>query len=163
LGSNTTHGRQRTPADKAYSVAKAFEEFPDASDRLIAEMCKVSPTFVGSRRSTVHVDSSAAAGQRRCGRDGKTRRMPGTQTAATASTQPEAGQTRQPTEPTSVATAASATGAENFQPSQKKERFQLPPGFDATKYPHYSVQISIRDLLISARTLSNHETCPGVD
>ena len=80
LRSNHVNAERRTDADKKYSVEKALKEFYERSDRVIAEMCGVSPTFVGKRRelmsepSTVHVDSSAKAAQKtRVGRDGKKR------------------------------------------------------------------------------------------
>ena len=82
LGSNTEHGYRRTPADKRYAVGKALAEFPDLSSRMIAELCRVSPTFVGeirknSQMSTVHVDSSGdSALEKRVGQDGKARRVP---------------------------------------------------------------------------------------
>lgn len=82
LGANKGHGLRPTPSDKRYAVDRTLSEFPDHSDRQVAEMCNVSPTFVGSRRrrqATVHVDSSA--GGPRLGKDGKRRRMPQTKSA----------------------------------------------------------------------------------
>lgn len=82
LGSNTEHGYRRTAADKRFAVIKAFQEFEGQSDRSYADMCQVSPTFVGNIRrelfpATVHNDSSeGTADPKRVGKDGKKRRMP---------------------------------------------------------------------------------------
>lgn len=81
LGANETHGLRRSVEDKRYAVDKALREFVELSDRAIAEMCHVSPTFVAGRRdlqkTTVHVDSSSGDEQpKRLGRDGKARRQP---------------------------------------------------------------------------------------
>jgi hypothetical protein len=91
LKSNHAHGLRRSAADKCYAVDKALKEFPDRSDRMVAEMCGVSPTFVGKRRelvpepSTVHEDSSAKpAAKTRVGRDGKRRKLPGPKGGAQA-------------------------------------------------------------------------------
>lgn len=94
-GANSRHGLTRTPEDKARAVEimLADLEWSTWSDRLIAEHCRVSPTFVGRVRrkvqedgacdSTVHVDSSkdedgedGAAPATRVGKDGKRRKAP---------------------------------------------------------------------------------------
>ena len=84
LRSNHTNAERRSVADKCYAVAKALKEFPDRSDRMLAEMCGVSPNFVGKQRelmaepSTAHEDSSGKPTQkRRVGRDGRRRKLPG--------------------------------------------------------------------------------------
>lgn len=46
LGSNTDHGLRRTNADKRRAVEIALKEFPDSSDRVIADICAVSHPFV---------------------------------------------------------------------------------------------------------------------
>ena len=91
LMSNHTNGERRSVEDKCYAVDKTLKVFPDRSDRRIATMLAVSPTFVGKRRelmpkaSTVHVDSSAEPAQKtRVGRDGKRRKMPGPKGCAQA-------------------------------------------------------------------------------
>lgn len=89
LKSNHAHGLPRSVADKCYAVDKALKEFPDHSDRMLAEMCGVSPNFVGKHRelmaepSTAHEDSSAKpAAKTRVGRDGRRRKLPGTKVGA---------------------------------------------------------------------------------
>ena len=103
LGSNATHGQRRTTADKAYAVTKALREFKDRSDRAIAVICAVSPTFVGTCRkdleqpSTVHADSSTQdEPEKRRGRDGKARRAPKKRSKATETARSSAGD--QPTQ-----------------------------------------------------------------
>ena len=82
LGANVQHGYRRTPEDKHFAVCKALGEFGDVSDRKIADICKVSPTFVGKVRkevelTTVRVDSQdPTPEQKRVGKDGVARRMP---------------------------------------------------------------------------------------
>jgi hypothetical protein len=58
-GVNATHGLRRTNEDKQRAVLKLLEdrEWSRWSDREIARQCKVSPTFVGAVRATVHADS----------------------------------------------------------------------------------------------------------
>jgi hypothetical protein len=106
LKSNHTHGSRRTAEDKIYAVDKALREFQGRSDRMVAEMCGVSPTFVGKRRelmpepSTVHVDSSAKpAPKTRVGRDGRCRKLPGPKGGAQAkSTQKPQAEGQSPAE-----------------------------------------------------------------
>lgn len=50
LGANTEHGLRRTNADKRRVVEVGLKEFPKLSDRGLAEICKVSNTFVGEIR-----------------------------------------------------------------------------------------------------------------
>jgi len=40
--------------------------------------------------------------------------------------------------------------------SRSKQPLKLPPAFDPSKYPHYSVQSSIYSLLLSALNMSEH-------
>ena len=66
-GANARHGLPRTNADKRRAVTLALEHFAKKSDRTIATMCHVSPTFVGKVRAQLStVDTS------REGADGKT-------------------------------------------------------------------------------------------
>lgn len=72
LSANARHGLKRTNADKAKAVRVALGEWPELSDRAIAEACAVSNTFVGSVRNQLStVDRSP-----RKGLDGKTRALP---------------------------------------------------------------------------------------
>ena len=65
---------------KRHAAALALREFAHLSDRMIAGMCGVSQTFMGSvRRELSTVDSCGA----RTGRDGKARRLPAKAVAAT--------------------------------------------------------------------------------
>ena len=69
-GTNTVHGLKRTTSDKQNAVKTVLtnplvsrdEHGNPWSDRAIAKICKVSPTFVGKERAalTVHVDSHRA-------------------------------------------------------------------------------------------------------
>ena len=49
------------------------------------------------------------------------------------------------------------------QPSQR-EPSKVPPNFDPSRYPHYSVQSTIFSLLLSALNMSEHyERFPGAE
>lgn len=50
IEANTTNGLPRTNADKRHPARLALQEFPGLSDRAIADMVKLSPTFVGGVR-----------------------------------------------------------------------------------------------------------------
>jgi uncharacterized ParB-like nuclease family protein len=67
LGANATHGLRRSNSDKRKAVRVALGEFPDLSNRAIAEMCKVSDPFVSKLRPEVLTVSTSRIGQ-----DGKT-------------------------------------------------------------------------------------------
>lgn len=46
----------------------------------------------------------------------------------------------------------------------EKQPLSLPPDFDPTKYPHYSVQSSVYSLLLSALSMAEHyERVPGME
>jgi hypothetical protein len=76
LGCNAHHGLRRTNADKRHAVAIALREFPQLSDRALAEMCLVGNDLVGEmRRAQLSVSDSCAV-QTRVGLDGKVRRLP---------------------------------------------------------------------------------------
>lgn len=120
LGANQGHGLRPTRSDKRYAVDRTLSEFPDHSDRQLAEMCGVSPTFVGNRRRrlpTVHVDSSRTS-PTRLGRDGKQRKMPKRQSARSdktgASASSDAAHARETAE-------APSTGSKQGEPNSKPE------------------------------------------
>jgi uncharacterized ParB-like nuclease family protein len=70
LRANDQHGRRRTNADKRKSVEIALKEFPDQSDRSLAEMCAVDKSLVASIRRRV-ADSTTYVPHKRIGKDGK--------------------------------------------------------------------------------------------
>lgn len=76
LRANVKHGRRRTNADKRKTVEIALKEFPDQSDRSLAEMCAVDKSLVASIRRQV-ADSTTCASHKRIGMDGKAYRSPG--------------------------------------------------------------------------------------
>ncbi|MCE9613103.1 MAG: ParB/RepB/Spo0J family partition protein [Lentisphaerae bacterium] len=67
LKANSSHGKQRSKADKRRAVTLALAEFSDLSSRQISELCDVSHTFVETVRSGGNVATSAT----RIGADGK--------------------------------------------------------------------------------------------
>lgn len=73
LGANSTHGLRRTNKDKRRAVEIATGEFPQLSDRQLAEICKVDHKTVARYRPKTE--------EKRIGADGKERAMP-TQPAA---------------------------------------------------------------------------------
>jgi hypothetical protein len=141
LGANTSHGLPLTAEDKRRAVGLALENFRQMSDRAIADMVKVSPTFVGrvrgQRPSTV--DSSI-----RLGRDGKRRALPRRQPRGSASRQPDS----QPRPPQPAALEQTETGRESPAPEQLSRVWQrlekllddqvgkLPPGQMAAMAAH---------------------------
>ena len=73
IEANAVHGLARSNKDKRRAVELALHEFPDFSEHVIADLCKVSQPFVGKvRRQLITVISS----EPRVGRDGKRRKMP---------------------------------------------------------------------------------------
>ena len=75
LGANVAHGLKRTNADKRRSVELALAEWPNVSDRQIAEICAVNHHLVADARSAQLGDSpSSPEPQPRIGKDGKTRK-----------------------------------------------------------------------------------------
>ena len=60
LGCNVDHGLRRSNADKRHAVEIASREFPNMSDRAIADVCKVSNTFVGEIRPAIAEELEAA-------------------------------------------------------------------------------------------------------
>src|SRR5262245_49710584 len=71
VGSNGTHGLRRTNADKmqAVQLLLADKEWAAWSDRVIADACKVSHTFVSGVRASV--GNVANRGRKRTGRNGR--------------------------------------------------------------------------------------------
>lgn len=76
LGANQEHGLRRTNEDKERAVAIALsdEEWRTWSDRRLAAMCGVSPTFVGTVRATFQVSTVDTEGSE-IGKTGKTPRV----------------------------------------------------------------------------------------
>jgi ParB-like chromosome segregation protein Spo0J len=77
LGANVQHGLRRSNADKRRAVIIAIKEFPDLSDRAIADMCGVGHHLVGEVKNQLGESPSSKP---RLGLDGK-RRKPSTQRA----------------------------------------------------------------------------------
>lgn len=71
LGANATNGVHRNNADKRNAVEIALEEWPDRANPVIAEICKVSPELVRTRRSELTKSGKIAKAERVVGRDGK--------------------------------------------------------------------------------------------
>lgn len=73
LGANVANGLRRTNPDKRRCVEIALREFPDWSDRKIAEVCGVSDHTVGNVRKEKNDSCENFAPDRttRTGRDGK--------------------------------------------------------------------------------------------
>lgn len=67
LGANATNGLFRTTADKRHAVEVALEEWPDRSNPVLAEICKVSVEFVRKQRQSSSVPPPATV----TGKDGK--------------------------------------------------------------------------------------------
>jgi hypothetical protein len=73
---NRTNGLRRTNADKRHSVFLALREFPNVSDRTLADMCGVSHPLVADARKQLEESSSSPASDKRTGKDGRTRKLP---------------------------------------------------------------------------------------
>jgi len=67
LGANAANGLFRTAADKRHAVEIALEEWPDRSNPVIAEICKVSVEFVRQQRKRSALPQPTTV----TGRDGK--------------------------------------------------------------------------------------------
>lgn len=82
VGANTSHGLRRTNADKRYAVTLLLKdaEWQEWSDRVIAEKCGVSHTFVASARAQLatvascHNRQDTKSPTKTKGRDGKRRK-----------------------------------------------------------------------------------------
>ncbi|HET7624383.1 MAG TPA: ParB N-terminal domain-containing protein [Verrucomicrobiae bacterium] len=71
LRANALHGLKRTNADKRHSVELALSEWPQWSDRALADACAVSFTLVADVRKTQVQESCTSESALRIGRDGK--------------------------------------------------------------------------------------------
>ncbi len=71
MEANSTHGAALTNRDKRHCVTQAVLKFGDLSNRLIAQMAKVSHTFVSKIRQL----ATDASSEVRTGRDGRKRRV----------------------------------------------------------------------------------------
>lgn len=67
LGANATNGLFRTAADKRHAVEVALEEWPDKSNAVLADVCRVSVEFVRKQRHKIDLPESATV----TGKDGK--------------------------------------------------------------------------------------------
>jgi ParB-like chromosome segregation protein Spo0J len=78
LRANKCNGLHRSNEDKRNCVKMALAEWPDWSDRKIAEACGVSNATVGTMRTQLFKLNSSppSNGQSRQGRDGKKRKAP---------------------------------------------------------------------------------------
>ena len=59
ITANAVHGLPLTNADKQRAVTLALQEFPAWSDRFVAGLVKVSPTFVGKIRGQTYQASAS--------------------------------------------------------------------------------------------------------
>jgi len=160
LGSNTDHGYRRTPADKRYAVRKALAEFPELSNRMIADLCRVSPTFVGEvreecRASTVHVDSSDSAAEKRIGQDGKVRRLPARRQRAE-----EAGDQRGADDPPCIASETSQTpSACAPEPHEEANSDGVTPELEAEAFDASMITLDeacVRVVTVATQAMTGH-------
>jgi len=75
LGCNAHHGLRRTNADKRHAVGLALKEFPNLSDRALAEMCLVGHPLVAEVRASTGSSSSCPPPPTRIGLDGRERKL----------------------------------------------------------------------------------------
>ena len=68
------HGLKRTNADKRRSVELALAEWPNVSDRQIAEICAVGHDMVAGIRAGQLAENASCEPQPRVGKDGKARK-----------------------------------------------------------------------------------------
>lgn len=71
LGANATNGLYRSNADKNNAVEIALEEWPDLSNSLLAELCKVSTDLVRRCRTAMTAAQRIAPRETVTGKDGK--------------------------------------------------------------------------------------------
>ena len=71
LGANATNGVYRSNADKRNAVEIALEEWPNMSNSVIAEMCRVSADLVRRSRNAMEKLARIAPQQQVTGKDGK--------------------------------------------------------------------------------------------
>lgn len=72
VGSNESHGRRRTVADRRVAVEKCLTEFPDWTDHRIAEACKVSDKMVKDAREDLESRNKIEVTDERTSKDGRT-------------------------------------------------------------------------------------------
>jgi hypothetical protein len=73
---NQGHGARRTNADKANAVRMALDMRPNMSNRVLADHCGVSESFVRTQRDAARTNCVLNAVETRIGADGKERRVP---------------------------------------------------------------------------------------
>jgi hypothetical protein len=71
LGANATNGIYRSNADKRNAAEVALEEWPDMSNTVIAELCKVSPDLIRRCRLEMEKLNRIDSPKRVTGKDGK--------------------------------------------------------------------------------------------
>lgn len=71
LGANSTNGLYRSNADKHNAVEIALEEWPELSNSLLAELCKVSTDLVRRCRTAMTAAKRIAPQETVTGKDGK--------------------------------------------------------------------------------------------
>jgi uncharacterized ParB-like nuclease family protein len=71
LGANATNGIYRSNADKRNAAEIALEEWPEMSNAVIAEVCKVSPDLVRRCRLEMEKDNRIQSPKHVTGKDGK--------------------------------------------------------------------------------------------
>ena len=71
LGANSTNGIYRSNADKRNAVEIALEEWPDMSNSVIAELCRVSINLVSRHRIVMEKNERIARQDTVTGKDGK--------------------------------------------------------------------------------------------
>jgi len=76
LSCNVQHGLRRTNLDKRQAVKMALTEFPNLSDRALAELCLVGNDLVGELRKDQLSVSDSCEITKRIGLDGRARRLP---------------------------------------------------------------------------------------
>ena len=71
LGANATNGIYRSNADKRNATEIALEEWPEMSNSVIAELCKVSPDLVRRCRNQMEKEDRIESQRQVTGKDGK--------------------------------------------------------------------------------------------
>jgi hypothetical protein len=128
LRANKCNGLHRSSEDKRNCVTMALEEWPDWSDRKIAEACGVGNQLVGVVRSELcDSHSSSPAPKTRVGRDGKKRQV-------------------KPKKPRKKAATAAATEAE-------KDESADPDSLEAVQADLREYEEKLRDLARFARKI----------
>jgi hypothetical protein len=116
LGANALHGLKRTNADKRRSVELALAEWPNLSDRAVADICAVTDWLVRDvRKALPQVRESRTCPQpeSRVGKDGKQYRVKQTAVAVSEPQQAEADET--PLQPATILEAQIETNEDELQ------------------------------------------------